>query len=405
MAAGTLGAQEAPDRTGTDPEALARRVLPLLESRAADIDERAAFPEENLAELRRSGLMGLLVPREHGGLGGSYQDLSRVARALGEACMSTALIWAMHCQQVAAIVDHAGEDLRKQVLPRIAAGEVYVASVTTEKGKGGHLLTAVAPLEPDGDGFTLRREAPIVTGGQVADGFLITMRGGPDAPENDVQLVYADRDQLRLETRSDWNPMGMRGTHSVAMNIEGHVPASNIVGSGGFKDVAISSLVPAGHIAWASCWLGAATGAFRKVVAMLRDPKRRKQFDLDSDLFLSRLSRVRMELATVSAFLGRVTDAYQGLRADPDRPAADYEAPWFQLQLNELKVLAAEQTFSAADHLVELTGLRHGYIRNADMPLERVFRDLRSASLNYGNDRLLVANGRLALLDREVALP
>jgi acyl-CoA dehydrogenase len=34
--------------------------------------------------------------------------------------------------------------------------------------------------------------------------------------------------------------------------------------------------------------------------------------------------------------------------------------------------------------------------------LERAFRDLRSASLNYGNDRLRRASGALALMDSEV---
>ncbi|NIL64671.1 hypothetical protein [Salinispora arenicola] len=57
-----------------------------------------------------------------------------------------------------------------------------------------------------------------------------------------------------------------------------------------------------------------------------------------------------------------------------------------QLLINNLKVQAAEQCFGAADEMVELVGLRHGYLRSSSLYLERVFRDLRSASLNYAND-------------------
>ena len=84
---------------------------------------------------------------------------------------------------------------------------------------------------------------------------------------------------------------------------------------------------------------------------------------------------------------------------------ADYEAPAFQIQINELKLVASRRAFSAVNRLMEIGGLRHGYIRNPALPIERVFRDICSARLMYANDRLLVANGKLALLDREVTLP
>jgi hypothetical protein len=53
------------------------------------------------------------------------------------------------------------------------------------------------------------------------------------------------------------------------------------------------------------------------------------------------------------------------------------------------------------DGLMEVAGLATGYRRTPESPLERIFRDLRSASLMYSNDRLLLASGRLGLLDRE----
>jgi acyl-CoA dehydrogenase len=43
-------------------------------------------------------------------------------------------------------------------------------------------------------------------------------------------------------------------------------------------------------------------------------------------------------------------------------------------------------------------------MKDSPLRLERAFRDLRSAALNYANDRLLRANGILQLTDREVQL-
>ncbi|WNV85132.1 acyl-CoA dehydrogenase family protein [Umezawaea sp. Da 62-37] len=374
-------------------------VLPVLRDHARRVDTDAVFPVEPLRALRRSGLMGLLVPTGHGGLGGGLDDLVRVAADLSGACLSTGMIWAMHCQQVAALAIHGGPELRARLLPRLAAGEVYIASVTSEKVKGGHLLTARAPLHRDEDGIGIDRDAPIVTGGSHADGFLMTMRDDAAAHDGEVSLVYADREQLTATPAENhsWDPMGMRGTHSGPLHLSGRVDETALVGGrGGFRDVALRTFVPVGHIAWAACWLGAARAALRAVVELVRSPAGRKQFDVDSELLRSRLARVRLDLDTTAALLAQVVRD-TGLASDP-------EAPDVQLRLNGLKVHAAERSFAVVDALVEVVGLRHGYLRDGALPLERLFRDLRSASLNYANDRLLAANGALVLVDRSVGL-
>jgi len=54
--------------------------------------------------------------------------------------------------------------------------------------------------------------------------------------------------------------------------------------------------------------------------------------------------------------------------------------------------------------MIALVGMFGGYSRDSPLHLERHFRDLRSAALNYSNSRLLVTNGNLALMDRSVEL-
>jgi acyl-CoA dehydrogenase len=394
---GTLTPARPRPRGEHGPRERVAAVQPVLAEHARAVDGDAAFPEEGLAALRGSGLLGLLVPVEYGGLGGTTHDLAECADALAGSCLSTAMIWAMHCQQVATVAAHASPELRERLLPRIARGELYLASVTSERGKGGHLLTARAALRRTGDRLIVRRDAPIVTGGLYADGFLITMRDAEDAPDEAVSLVYADRQDLTIEASGNWDPLGMRGTHSVALSIDGEVPAGNVVGEpGDFRTVAVTTLAPVGHLAWAACWLGAARAGLSGLLNLMRGPAGRRQFDLASELLRSRVARVRLRLDTVAALLSQCLAEVEG--------GGDLEAIPVQLRLNALKVVAAEECYQVADTLVELAGLRHGYLRDAPLPLERLLRDLRSASLNYANDRLLLANGALALLDREVHL-
>ncbi|HJQ01790.1 MAG TPA: acyl-CoA dehydrogenase family protein [Jatrophihabitans sp.] len=380
-----------------DIRELTRQAAEAAAEHAAETDAAATFPVDALNELRRGGLLGLLVPAELGGLGGGLDDLVTTTMELGRADLSVALIFAMHCQQVATVERYACPQLREAVLPAIAAGKVYLGSVTTAPGTGGHLLSSDSAAEQAEDGLLLDRQAPIVTGGCHADAFLVTM-GTPGATSPaQVDLVYATRDQLSIEVLGGWSPLGMRATESVPMRLRGTVPAEQVIGTaGGFRNIAAAWFAPLAHIGWSAAWLGTAVGAYSRLLAHVRAPAQRSQFDPGSELLLCRLAEIRTELETVHALL-RHTVATLRTTSDPT-------APPMQLLINALKMTASQACYRAVDQMVELAGLRHGYLTCSPLRLERALRDLRSASLNYANDRLMLSNGALTLLDVGVHL-
>ncbi|UWZ39579.1 acyl-CoA/acyl-ACP dehydrogenase [Dactylosporangium roseum] len=372
-------------------------VLAVVAEHARRTDDEAAFPVEALEALRGSGLLGLMVPAADGGGGGSLADLVDVTARIARVDLSAAMVFAMHCQQVLTIVRYATGPLRDELLPALGRGELYLASVTTERGKGGHLLASESPVETGGNQLHLDRDAPIVTGGTHADGFLITTLAPKATSPHQVSLVYAWRDQLKVETHGSWNPLGMRATHSLPMRLIGSVPTHHVVGpEGGFRGMVAECFGPVAHLGWAACWLGTAAGALSRVLRFMRSADGRRRFNTQSELLLVRLARVRGELDAVHALLSHTVAA---LDTAPDVTAAPV-----QLLVNTLKVQAAERCFGAVNELVELVGLQHGYLRDSPLFLERALRDLRSATLNYGNDRLNLVNGALALLDQEVRL-
>lgn len=378
-----------------------RTAVPLLARHAAEVDEQASFPQEGLQALRSGGLLGLLVPREFGGLGGGLGELVDAAGQFAGACLSTAMVWAMHCQQTDVLVRFASPELKARVLPRIARGEVYLGSVTTEVGKGGHLLSAGTPVHLADGMLLLDRNAPIVTGGLHADAFLMTMRASTDATPNSVTLVYAEREQLDVAPLAKWDALGMRGTQSVGLKLSGSVPALQTVGiPGGFRSIAVESMAPVGHLAWAACWLGTARAALAGLVELARSADPPRGLDIRSDLNAERLARVRGDLELVSAYLHRVEREVSNLR----QYGRSLSGPDVQIHINMLKIASSELTFRAVDGMIQIAGLNIGYGRGSALPLERYFRDLRAARLTYANDRLLTVNGALTLMDRSVRL-
>ncbi|MGX1885238.1 acyl-CoA dehydrogenase family protein [Streptomyces sp. NPDC055287] len=390
--------------SGFDSQALSEalgRVCEVAEKEAGPCDEAAAFPGAVLDELRGTGLLGLMVPAAHGGMGGGVDEVLDAGIALGRVDMSVAMIFTMHCQQVAGVVRHASPRLAGELLPQIAAGRLYLASVTTEAGKGGHLLTSTSELTAEPGRLVIDRFAPIVTGGAHADGFLITMLSPTARSPHEVSLVYAHRDQLDIAVSGDWDPLGMRASHSVALRLSGQVPEHQVVGEHGqFRKIVLDTFGPLAHLGWSASWLGTAGGALSRVLHMLRSPAGRKSANLDSELLLTRLSRARQRLDTVHALL-RHTAATLSRAADE---GDDLSRPKYQLLVNALKITASEECHRTIEDLVDAVGLRHGYLKGSPTGLERALRDLRSAALNYSNDRLHLADGRLALLDPGVNL-
>src|SRR3954467_6355230 len=65
-------------------------------ARAAAFDREATFPIENYRDMHRAGLLGISIPKKHGGLGAGYQTYALAAAEIGRYCGATALTWNMH---------------------------------------------------------------------------------------------------------------------------------------------------------------------------------------------------------------------------------------------------------------------------------------------------------------------
>ena len=243
-----------------------------------------------------------------------------------------------------------------------------------------------------------RAPAPVVSYGEEAGLFLIKMRAPGERPPTDVAMVLVTRDEATLQVTGGWDAMGMRGTRSVPMQIEASVDSQRLVGHD-YRAMAVETMVPLGYIAWSAAWYGAARGRLRAWVRHLRGASGRRGPGLNSDLLKHRLARLRLSLDLVEALLDRVVDDCERLRADvPDalgRP--DREA--HMIRMNNLKVASSEMAHGVVQGLMDMAGMRLGYLRDGELGLERVLRDLRSASLMYHNDPLLAANGNLMLVE------
>src|SRR5437588_5992724 len=115
-------------------------VAAIAAAEAADVDQKARFPKAAMDAAREQKLLGMQIPVEFGGFGASIFDVTEVCYALGRACSSTAMIFAMHQTKIACLVRHGtGSTFHESLMRRVAAEQMLLASSTTEGQNGGNI--------------------------------------------------------------------------------------------------------------------------------------------------------------------------------------------------------------------------------------------------------------------------
>jgi acyl-CoA dehydrogenase len=377
------------------PVDAARRIAESVAAAHADaVDRDARFPLESIDALREEGLLGAFVPRELGGLGATFGELASACEALGRACASTAMIFAMHQIEVACLVRHGlTSAFFRDYLSDLARHQWLIASATSERGVGGDLRQSICALEQHRGGIRIVKHAPVISYGEEADAILLTARRALDAAASDQAMVLVRRGDWQLTATDGWDALGMRGTRSLGFTLEASASCDQVLPAP-FADVASQTMVPASHGLWSSLWLGIASDAVSRARACVRAEARRAPGAVPQSA--QRLAETVAELETMSATVHGGVAEFERNENDP-AALADLG---FAIRMNNLKVSAARLAPSIVAGALAVCGI-NGYRNDSPYSVGRHLRDAHSAALMIGNDRVLSANARMLLVHKD----
>jgi alkylation response protein AidB-like acyl-CoA dehydrogenase len=355
-------------------------------ARAARWDREASFPFENYDDLRDAGLLGICVPREHGGLGADFATYVMVAAEIGRHCGATALSYNMHvCSTMwsgfiadaldmspAQRADH--ERIRAMHYRRIVEdGQVYAQPFS----EGGAAAAGKAPwgtraLKVEG-GYRVsgRKIFASLAGAADVYGVLCTLEreGGAGGTMRDSLYLAVPSDAPGVSVSGDWDPLGMRGTVSRTLTFDGvWVPEdARLMPEGLYHQAA--TRYPYMFATLSPTYMGIAQAAYDFTVAYLRGevpgtpPVKRRMYPT-KQIAVAQM-RITLE-QTRALFLQTAREA----RVDPDKDA-------------RLRLLAAHYTIMENANAMTALAIRTcgGQSMLKSLPLERLYRDSRCGSL------------------------
>lgn len=371
-----------------------RRAAAVAAEHAEAVDREGRFPEEAIAALREERLLGCAVPTAMGGEGAGLADIAGVCTTLGSACASAGMVFAMHQISMANLIDCAGDSPWHRALAlRAVNDQLLFASATTEAGVGGDLRQSICAVEADGQRFTLAKSAPVISYGDQADGIFATARAHPDAPGSDQVLVALLKDQYELDRASTWDALGMRGTCSNGYRLRAEGDVAQVFPIP-FADIAAESMVAVSHLLWSSVWAGVAADALAKAQICVSAEAKKSPGALPQCAM--RLAQAFAKFRTIEASIREALARWEEAKANPDASPTISLA----LALNTLKVTVSEMALEVVDAALMITGLQ-GYKNGGPYSLGRHLRDIHSARLMIGNDRILAGAGQMLLIQRQ----
>ena len=347
------------------------------------MDEEQHFAVDLLPQLFNLGLMGIEIPLEYGGSGGTFfeailavEEISAVDPSVG------VLVDVQNTLCVNAFLRWGAEAQKKTYLSRLATDTVG-AYALSEAASGSDAFALQARAELRGDHYVLNGQKLFITNGKEAGVFIIFATIDPAAGYKGITAFIVEKDFPGFSVGKKEDKLGIRASSTCELILEDcKVPVANILGEPGkgYK-IAIETLNE-GRIGIGSQMLGLAQGAWNCAAKYAQE---RKQFGKP----IAEFQAVQFSLAEMATEI------------EAARLLVYNAARLKDLKLSYIKEAAMAKYFASqvaervASQAVEIYG-GYGFVK--DYPVEKFYRDAKIGKIYEGTSNMQLATiGKLLL--------
>jgi short-chain 2-methylacyl-CoA dehydrogenase len=350
-----------------------------------EMDEAGIFRKDIIRQYFEMGLMGIEIPEEYGGQGGSLfqavlavEELSAVDPSAGvivdvqnTLCNNALLRWGNFAQ-------------KERYLPRLAADTV-ASYALSEAGSGSDAFAMATRAEERGDQFLLNGRKLWITSAAESGFFLLFANARPEAGHRGITAFLVEREFPGFQVGKKEDKLGLRASSTCELILDNcRVPRENVLGEVGRGYKIAMETLNEGRIAIGAQMIGLARAALEHATAYARE---RKQF-------------------------GKAIGEFQGVQFELAKMATDVEAARllvynaarlrdagmpFLAEAAMAKYFSSEIAEKAASRAIEI----HGGVGIArDYPVEKLFRDAKIGRIYEGTSNIQLATIARKLLGK-----
>ena len=341
---------------------------------AAEIDEEERFPMETVKKMGEIGLMGIPVPVEYGGQGGTNQMYSMAVEELSRACATTGVVLSAHTSLcVAPILENGTEEQKMKYLPKLCSGEWIGAFGLTEPNAGTDAAMQQATAVDAGDKWILNGSKIFITNAGYANVYIVMAMTDKSLGTKGISAFIVEKGMPGFSIGKKEKKLGIRGSATCELIFENcEVPKENLLGALGKGFSIAMKTLDGGRIGIAAQALGIAQGAMDETI---KYTKERKQFGKA----IAHFQNTQFQMANLET---RVQAARLLVRSAAYKK--DMKLP-YSADAAMAKLFAAETAMEVTTKAVQFHG-GYGYTR--EYSVERMMRDAKITEIYEGTSEV-----------------
>jgi acyl-CoA dehydrogenase family protein 9 len=344
------------------------------------IDENERIPEEAIEELKRMGLFGISIPKEHGGMGLSQSAYCRIFEYVTGFDPGLGIMLGVHLSIGIKGIQLAGSEAQKALyLPKAATGEWFASFALTEPEAGSDAAGIKSRAERQADGSWVLNGSKIWIGNGSFSEIIVAFAQTPvqrDGKTVDRVTAFILRpDMPGFERGPALRKMGARGSNQAELYFKDvRVPAENVLGEPGEGFKIAMRVLNSGRQGLSA----GAAGGVKQCLRLATDwARRREQFGQP----LVSYESIQGKLADLAADAFTAESVAYFTTGLNDRGDVDYA-----LESAAAKVWNSDALDRAVDEVVQIAGGR-GFVKG--YPYERMYRDARITRIFEGTNEVL----------------
>jgi alkylation response protein AidB-like acyl-CoA dehydrogenase len=324
------------------------------------------YPYENLTELARIGVLGMSIPQQYGGSELPVFDTVLVLEEVAKSCYPTSMgVMSSLGVQTRVIATYAPEGMKREILPKVASGEIAMAVCMTEPHAGTDVPAYRTNTVIKADCAVVNGVKTLISKAREAEWFVVFSRIDGTPGRDGIGCVLVNRNTPGFEVTARYHTMGGEYLAEIQFN-QLEVPIENVVlRQGGFKK--LLSAFNTQRCLNPSISLGMAEAAFEEAIKYVRERTIRGQPVANFQGIQWKLAEMYRDIEAGRSLLYRAA-----LTANPFPDP--HEAAIAKMFVNEMAIRVSSEALQ----------VHGGYGFTDDYPISRIYRGVRYGTLGGG---------------------
>jgi len=243
----------------------------------AELDETGEFPWAIMKNCAETGLFGVSIPEEYGGIGGGTFENCIVVEELSKACLGVSVSYAASLLGTYPILLGASEEQKKKYIPQIASGKKLGAFGLTEANAGSDAQGIRTEAKKVGDEYILNGTKQWITNGGEADIYTVIAMTDKSKGGRGATAFILEKGMEGFTFGKKENKLGIRASATRELVFQDcKVPKENVIGREGMGFILTMRTFDRTRPGIGAQAVGVAHGALD---AAIQYTKEREQFD------------------------------------------------------------------------------------------------------------------------------